>query len=164
MKTFDVQDIALLAERARQLPRRRTNLNIHETTDDPVSRFLNVAQPGSYVRPHFHGGNRWELVTLLSGALDMVVFDDAGAIQRRVDLSPGQNIVVELQGGEWHSLVFRTIDTVLLEVKPGPWIASTDKYFAEWAPEEGDAMVPAFLEWLAVAPIGSRWGGGGSFA
>ncbi|MGD8861079.1 MAG: hypothetical protein PVI30_13820 [Myxococcales bacterium] len=29
-------------------------------------------------------------------------------------------------------------DTLIYEVKPGPWSAATDKSFAPWAPAEGD--------------------------
>ena len=36
-------------------------------------------------------------------------------------------------------------DTVIFEVKPGPYDAATDKEFAPWAPPEGDPRAHAYL-------------------
>ncbi len=44
---------ALSAEAATS-PRRRKNLNLHETLDDPIQRLCNAFEPGTYLRPHRH--------------------------------------------------------------------------------------------------------------
>jgi hypothetical protein len=43
-----------------------------------------------------------------------------------------------LQPGIYHGFVALEPDTLIYEVKPGPWSAATDKSFAPWAPAEGD--------------------------
>ena len=42
---------AQVAQHAAASPRRRKNHNLHQESD-LVQRFLNVLQPGTYVRPH----------------------------------------------------------------------------------------------------------------
>lgn len=42
-----------IANRARSSPRLRQNYNFHELSEK-VQRFINVLQPGTYVRPHRH--------------------------------------------------------------------------------------------------------------
>ena len=44
---------AQVAQQAANSPRRRKNHNLHQESD-LVQRFLNVLQPGTYVRPHRH--------------------------------------------------------------------------------------------------------------
>ena len=59
-----------LMERAAVSARRRANCNIHPTLDDPVQRFFNAMQPGTYVRPHRHTTPlRWEMFLVLQGRL-----------------------------------------------------------------------------------------------
>ena len=55
-------------------PRRRTNLNLHEEPSDPINRFLNAGLLGTYVRPHRHRIDKWELLNVLQGRLDVVIF------------------------------------------------------------------------------------------
>ena len=55
-RRIDQQLFARVAAEARQHPRLRLNHNLHQEQDQ-VQRFLNVLQPGSYVRPHRHRRN-----------------------------------------------------------------------------------------------------------
>jgi hypothetical protein len=41
-----------------------------------------------------------------------------------------------------------------LEVKEGPYDPATVVEFAAWAPAEGDASVPEFMQWLRTAQPG----------
>jgi cupin fold WbuC family metalloprotein len=45
---------------------------------------------------------------------------------------------IDIQPGVWHTILPRTERVVCFEVKPGPWLPSTDKEFAAWAPAEND--------------------------
>jgi len=126
--------------------RRRANLNLHPTLDDPIQRFLNVLQPDSYVRPHRHEADRFELFLVLAGRAAAILFDAAGAVIETVALAPDATRAVEIPGGRWHTLLALAPDTVLFEVKPGPYRPLTDKDFASWAPAEGDPAAAAALE------------------
>ena len=145
-----------LVATARSSPRRRKNHNFHRRLDDPIQRFLNAAEPGSYVCPHRHAADRWELFAVLRGRIDLVLFTDDGAVEQRVTAVPGGDMV-EIPGQCWHSFVVGASGTVTLEVKPGPYIAASDKEFAPWAPREGDAAARRFLKWLGAAKPGERW-------
>lgn len=152
---LDARMIDDLVARARVAPRRRQNLNLHPRLDDPIQRFLNAGEPGSYIRPHRHRSGRWELVTVLRGQVDALLFDADGRVTRRQVLRPGEGI--EIPGGTWHSFVFGASGSVALEIKPGPYDAALDKQFAAWAPAEGDATANDCARWLASTPSGARW-------
>jgi cupin fold WbuC family metalloprotein len=102
-----------------------------------VQRFINVFQPGSYVRPHRHEEQRWELFLLLEGEAAALVFDEGGRVTEHAVLRRDGVRAVEVPGAVWHTLFALAPDTVMFEVKPGPYRALTDKDFAPWAPPEG---------------------------
>jgi len=127
---LDAPTIDALVARAAAAPRRRLNLNLHSALADPIQRFLNAGAPGSYIRPHRHAAPRWELFAALRGAIDVILFDEGGAVARRHRLEAGSGNLVEIPGGTWHSFVFAAPGSVALEVKPGPYVAATDKEMA----------------------------------
>ena len=148
--------IALRAEAAAS-PRRRKNFNLHASSDDPIQRLCNAFEPGTYVRPHRHGAGVWELFLILSGRAVALIFDDHGTVMARTELRFGGEVRgVELPPGAWHSLVSLAPDTVLFEVKPGPYRPTGENDFAAWAPPEGTPGADAFVAWMARAAIGER--------
>lgn len=146
-----------LAVRARASPRRRQNLNLHPRLDDPIQRLLNAGEPGSYVQPHRHGAARWELFAVLRGRLDALFFADDGTITQRIALDAASGGVVEIPGGLWHSLVFVAPGSIVLEIKPGPYLPQSDKEFAAWAPREDEKDARSCADFLATAAVGARW-------
>jgi cupin fold WbuC family metalloprotein len=153
---LDQRAIDELVMRARSSPRRRLNLNLHRDLSDTIQRFLNAGEPGSYVRPHRHVAQRWELFAVLRGQIDVMLFSDDGAVTHRMALSAGSG-VIEIPGGTWHSFTFALSGSVAMEIKPGPYIVQSDKEFAAWAPREGDRDAAQCEKWLAAARIGQRW-------
>jgi cupin fold WbuC family metalloprotein len=146
-----------LVKRARQAPRGRLNFNLHPRLDDPVQRLLNAGSPGSYIRPHRHQPDRWEVVMTLRGHVDALIFDEDGRITRRVPLKPGGEGIIQNQGGVWHGFVFMEPDSIAFEVKPGPYDAASDKQFAPWSPREDEPEAAVYLRWIATASVGARW-------
>lgn len=130
-----------IAKLARSSPRLRQNYNFHDPSEK-VQRFLNVLQPGTYVRPHRHrrtlGVNGFEFFLALQGELGILIMDESGQIthQERVR-ADGPTRGVELPEGMYHTLVTLAPDTIILELKEGPYNASTDKEFLEAFPSEG---------------------------
>ncbi len=157
MKIVTQDMITDLLRRAAVMPRRRINLNLHETPGDPVNRFVNAGCVGSYARPHRHHPSKWELTSLLYGELDIIAFAPDGAVIDRWTLAAGRTPVVEIPGGCWHTVMFRAPAAVVLEVTRGPYEPQLNKEFAVWAPAEGDPDVGSFLDWLGAANIGERW-------
>jgi cupin fold WbuC family metalloprotein len=150
LRLLDAGTIAATIATARSSARGRSNFNLHPTLADPVQRFLNVLQAGSYVRPHRHEEFRWELFLLLEGAAVALVFDEAGAVVEHAELRRDGTRAVEIPGGVWHTLFATSSGTQLFEVKPGPYRAMTDKDFAAWAPSEGTPEATEILaRWRA---------------
>lgn len=130
-----------VAAEARALPRLRRNHNLHQESD-PVQRFLNVMQPGTYVRPHRHrrarAGAGFECFVVLQGAIGLLLLDEAGAVVGRERLEAGGPLRgIELAEGLLHTLVALAPDSVLLEIKEGPYEPAADKDFLAAFPAEG---------------------------
>jgi cupin fold WbuC family metalloprotein len=159
MKIVNAEAIAELLSRAAASPRKRMNLNLHAEQTDSVGRFLNAGIAGTYVRPHRHQIERWELVTVLRGRFDVVIFTSDGVVKSRVVLGSQGASVAEIPGGEWHSVVFHAPAAVVLEVKAGPYEPQHDKEFASWAPADNDPAAAGFVSWLETAAPGDalRW-------
>ncbi|WP_041633701.1 WbuC family cupin fold metalloprotein [Magnetospirillum gryphiswaldense] len=155
MKTVTHATLADLAAEAAAAPRRRKNRNLHEHLDDPIQRLLNALEPGTYIRPHRHPDGVWELFTLLSGACSILVFDAQGVVTQRVDLAQDGTLAAEIPAGAWHGVVARRPGTVVIEVKPGPYVPGS---FAAWAPEEGSDGAATCLDWLQRAQVGESFG------
>ncbi len=158
MKTLASEDLRRLSARAAATGRRRANENLHPTLEDPVQRFCNAVEPGSYVRPHRHAeAGRWELFLILAGRASVLVFDAGGTVRDRVELcAGGGTLAVEIPPDTWHSLVALEPGTVLFELKPGPYRPLSDKDFAAWAPGEGEAGSEALAQWYREARPGDR--------
>ncbi|MEW6648321.1 MAG: WbuC family cupin fold metalloprotein [Pseudomonadota bacterium] len=161
MQLITASLMAELSRRAAASDRGRSNFNLHPQLADPVQRFLNAIEPGSYVRPHRHGSPlRWELFVIMQGAAVILLFDDAGMVTERVELDAGGSVrAVELPPGVWHTVVARVSGTVLFEFKEGPYAQLSDKDFAAWAPAEGDPMCPRWVERFLAATPGEHWAG-----
>ena len=137
-----------LIEQAAHTPRRRLNHNFHTGPEDNPHRFLNVFIEGSYVRPHRHKDPpKSEAFLVLEGRMAVFIFDDHGGVERTIVIGSGadEDRGVDLPPGLWHTVVAITRHAICYEVKPGPWIPSTDKEFAAWAPEEDSPEASAYL-------------------
>jgi cupin fold WbuC family metalloprotein len=151
MSKIQIIDEALirsLVERARNSPRLRVNHNFHSSMEDNPHRFLNVMLKGTYVAPHRHlNPPKSESFVVLDGKLAFFTFHDDGGVASSHILGPATP-GIDLRPGVWHSLTPVTEHAVCYEVKPGPYVASSDKEFAAWAPAEGDAGVAVYLKLL----------------
>jgi len=157
MKRLTADILAALRAEAATNPRRRKNFNLHASPNDPIQRLCNAFEPGTYVRPHRHGADVWELFLVLGARAAALTFDDHGTVTARTELQPGGEVqAVELPPGVWHSLVSLAPNTVLFEVKPGPYRPTGENDFAAWAPREGAPGADTFVEWMARAAVGAR--------
>ncbi|MFT6181501.1 MAG: cupin fold WbuC family metalloprotein [Paracoccaceae bacterium] len=134
---------------SRQSPRRRIVLPVQRSQDALVQRLLNFLQPGTYIRPHRHPlPHATESICLLSGSLEILIFDQSGTVQSRHRLSASSPLI-DLEPDLWHGMIVLEADTVIFEVKRGPYDPATDKEFASWSPQEDSPEVAAYLTTLA---------------
>ena len=138
------------AEASRESARHRIILPLHKGPHEPLHRMLNVIQPDSYVRPHRHvDPPNPEAWVLLRGAVAFFTFEDDGRIRDCLSLEAGgERFGVDLAPGIFHGLIALAPDTVLYEVKNGPYAPPGERSFAPWAPAEGAPDAPAYLAWL----------------
>ncbi len=149
IKRLDHDLLAKIAAQARASDRLRQNYNFH-AHDEKVQRFLNVLQPGTYVRPHRHlrspDINGFEFFLVVQGAIGMLLFDAEGQIIHQEALkAQGPTQGLELAEGVFHTLVALTPDTVILELKEGPYLPSSDKNFLSQFPQEGTATAKEYV-------------------
>ncbi len=110
---------------------------------------LNFLLEGTYIRPHLHPlPHASETIQVLQGALDFLIFDDHGHITQRHPLQAGPLGLIDIEPNVWHGFVVTAPDTVILEIKRGPYDAEHDKVFPPWAPEENAAEASEYLEGL----------------
>lgn len=134
-----------LAQKAKQVPRKRINHNVH-LQNDTVQRMLNAIEPDSYVRPHRHlNPPKIEAFFVFQGSLAVIFFNDTGDLKDVVILNE-QVKGIDIKPGVWHSIVALESGTVIFEVKTGPYIQATDKDFAPWAPQENIPEARVYLE------------------
>ena len=129
-----------LAEEASQRPRQRCNHNFHKEAE-PVQRFLNVLQPGTYVRPHRHlrdqEGAGFECFLVLQGVIGLLIFSPEGEILQTETLSASGPVRgVEVAEGQFHTLAALERDSVIFELKQGPYVPCQDKDFLRNFPQE----------------------------
>lgn len=160
MKIIDEKLLQEMTRRAALSPRQRDHHNLHPNLDDAIQRLCIRARRASYFRPHRHPQpGRWELFSALKGSAAVLTFDESGTVIERVEISgEGPVHVVEIPPGAWHTLSILEEETVLLEVKPGPYLPLSDKDFAAWAPEEGSSNAPAVTVKIREARVGDRPG------
>lgn len=149
-RNIDAAEIEHLIQQSRTAPRSRAHVLLHKDHDDPVQRLLIAGQPDSFIRPHRHTV-QWEMLVGLSGALDVLLIDDGRMVTTRRHLSPDAP-VVQIPPGQIHTAVFMKPDTVVLEVKPGPYRPNE---FCSWSPEEMTADAKRMLAVLATATTGA---------
>jgi len=127
--------------------RRRIIRPYHRSNDDNLHRMFNAIQPGSYARPHRHlEPPKAEAWIVLRGKLLFVAFLEDGSIEEAIVLeSGGEHFGVDLVPGRYHTILALEPDTVIYEVKSGPYTRATDKEFAPWAPAEGAPDVDVYM-------------------
>jgi len=140
-----IKDVIL---RSRTHPRRRMIQPLHKNSDAPIHRMLNSLQPDSYILPHRHcRPPKPESVIVLRGTLAAIIFDDTGRITASYRLqADSATMGIDIEAGLFHTFLALHPDTVIFEVKPGPYEISSDKDFAPWAPP---ADTPAAGEYLS---------------
>lgn len=134
---------------AKRAPRKRLHLNVHQTYEENPQILYNCLTQGSYMRPHRHTQDgRREFFVCLTGEALIVTFTDVGMVDGIFLMAAdGTQKVrsVSIEPSLWHSIVCVSEQSLLLEVKPGPFEPNLAKEFSPWSPEEGDPLGMAFL-------------------
>jgi cupin fold WbuC family metalloprotein len=154
MKLIDDRLIAEMMQRSATSPRRRTNHNVHEQSDDVVQRLFIAAEPDSYFRPHRHR-DKPEFALVVRGAFDVLVFDEHGVVTQRFTVGPNASTLgFETPPATFHTLIAKAPGSILFEAKRGPYDPQTAAEFAPWSPAEGSVDAQSFFDRLQTVKVG----------
>lgn len=107
---------------------------------------VNFMQPGTYIQPHHHPRDfATETILVMQGEMGFVIFDEAGKLESVHRVRKGG--LIDIEARVWHGVLALAPDTVILEIKRGPY-DDTDKVFADWAPAENTEAMPGYRAWL----------------
>ncbi len=155
MKIINSATFNDLLAKAGSSVRRRSNFNIHESSQDRIQRYLVGAKLDSYFRPHRHR-SRFELAFVLRGQFDLLLFDDKSVVTARISLGPGLEVCgFEMPPDIWHTWIPMEDDSIFLEIKEGPYDPGSAAEFASWSPPEGSEEVNGFLSVMRTLSVGS---------
>jgi len=155
MKQLSDAELNALTQQARLSPRRRANLNLHPTLDDPIQRLAIAMEPDTLILPHRHA-HTWEMLMPLRGRFVVLHFDDTGCVVQRAVLGEDCN-VQETPANTLHAVLSLDTGGVIFEVKQGPYRPFVDSDFAPWARTADDAASAArLLAFYAGAQPGDR--------
>lgn len=141
--------IEQLIPKAKEASRQRINYNFHELTDK-VQRFLNIAEPNSYITPHKHQNPpKNETFIIIRGRINFFIFDNEGNITSSILIDANdKNIGIDIKAGTWHTFIALDSTAVVFEIKDGPYNPDTDKIFAPFAPQENSKEAKDYLDLL----------------
>ena len=154
MKVFSSQYFDELLHSANQSQRLRAHANVHCSYTDQCQKLFNVIKVNSYIRPHRHSLDpKEECLIAIKGLFGLIIFTDHGIIESITFFGSekySEKLLIafglELPAGVWHTVISLEDDSVLFEVKGGPFNPSLAKEFAPWAPEEGTQHANIFFE------------------
>lgn len=148
MIKIDTAFINPVSQKAKTAARKRINYNFHPVPEDTLQRMLHAMEPDTYVQPHKHENpDKVEAFFCLRGRVLVVEYDAKGNIIDHIILdSKSGNYGCEIPKRTWHSIICLEPDTVIYEVKDGPYDPADDKNYADWAPKEGEVGTQQFIE------------------
>ena len=129
-----------LSLKAEKSERKRAIHRFHKEDSDTLQRMLNAMQKSTYVQPHRHiTPVKREAFVILRGKVVVIEFDNSGKITDYCILSKESgSFLMDISEKAWHTIISLEDNSVVYEIKDGPYIAKSDKEFAAWAPSEND--------------------------
>ena len=153
MKIFTSQYFEDFVNEASQSDRLRAHANVHGSYIDQCQKLFNAIQVDSYIRSHRHSLDpKDECLVAIKGLFGFIMFTEQGLIESAIlfgseKYSEKFSIAsgLELTSGVWHTVVSLADNSILFEVKKGPFDPTFAKEFAPWAPKEGNKNANSYL-------------------
>ena len=110
-----------VTERARASERLRMNYNLHDSLEAKAQRLLNALEPGTLLPIHRHRHTA-ETYIVLRGCIKVLFYNDEKLLTDVFLVRPDEKVYgVHIPAGQWHTLEVLERDTVIFEVKDGPY-------------------------------------------
>ena len=127
--TVKIDNVLLdsLTAQAKASPRLRMNYDLRNSAEDTSQRMLNAIEPESVVPVHRHRKTSETLVVLRGRVVDEY-YDEQGVCYESVEVAPqGSVCALNIPAGVWHTLRSLESGTVILEVKDGPFVPTSEE-------------------------------------
>ena len=112
-----------LSAQAKANPRLRQSYDLRTSPEDGSQRMLNALEPGTVMPVHRHTGSA-ETMVMVRGSLREFFYDNDGNLSGTILLQAGgENPVLQIPVGQWHSLEVLEEGTVIFEAKDGKYKA-----------------------------------------
>ncbi len=112
---------------AKTSARLRMNYNLHGSLDDKVQRLFNAMEPGTVIPIQRHRDTA-ESMIVVRGQLKLTIYDDYKNILEECVLNPSVgNYGYHIPKGIWHCVEILAPNTLMFEVKEGPYQPLTDE-------------------------------------
>ena len=110
-----------VSAKARASGRLRMNYNLHDSLNAKAQRLLNALEVGTVLPIHRHRHTS-ETYILLRGKIRVMFYNEFGGETEVFMLDPLQeNYGVHIPAEQWHTLEVLEDDSVIFEVKDGPY-------------------------------------------
>lgn len=111
----------VVSQKAMNSERLRMNFNLHDSLEAKAQRLLNALQIGTVLPIHRHAHTA-ETYILLRGKIKVLFYDDNKNVTDSFILDPKQgDYGVHIPVSQWHTLEVLENNTVIFEVKDGPY-------------------------------------------
>lgn len=111
----------VVSQKAMNSERLRMNFNLHDSLEAKAQRLLNALQIGTVLPIHRHAHTA-ETYILLRGKIKVLFYDDNKNVTDSFILDPKQgDYGVHIPVFQWHTLEVLENNTVIFEVKDGPY-------------------------------------------
>lgn len=116
-----------VSQKAKESPRLRMNHNFHESLESTTQRLLNALEIGTILPVHRHQDTD-ETYILLRGMIKVIFYDKMGVETEYFELNPKNGAYgVHIPKGQWHTLEVLENDSIIFEVKDGPYKPLTEE-------------------------------------
>lgn len=128
---------------------------LHKSDKSIIQKILIKINDNAYITPHYH--TKDEMIVILEGLCGLVIFDSKGNKKDFYIISSEKNnkenkyhYGYQINANTYHTLVSLTKESVLLEIKNGPFNEKNNKFIPNWAPKEDTNESKLFLEKLKL--------------
>ena len=146
-KVFVLQNSTLrtLRTKAKKAFNRRSRICIHLSRNSKVQEMIICALKNSYMPPHKHPAGNSETYHVISGKLDLYIFNNKSKIIKKISLEPykknfDKKFYYRTESGNfWHMPVVKSSECIFHEIYSGPWKKEYDVKFPKWTPALDDS-------------------------
>ena len=110
-----------LSAQAKANLRLRQNYDLRTSREDQSQRMLNALEPGTILPIHRHTKSSETMVMVRGKLIERFYDDDGNFSQEFLMQAGGENVLLQIPVGQWHSLEVLEEGTVIFEAKDGAY-------------------------------------------